>query len=86
METEQMMAQLLAEIRTGQKHMQEMTDANQAKIKAEMMARLEAKAGVNQEKMKAKMASLISQIENNNEKFEVLRDTLVSWMVPIRKG
>jgi hypothetical protein len=94
METEQMMACLLAEIRNGQEHMQEMMHANQAKIKAEMkadreemMAWLEAKieanqakTGVNQEEMKAQMVSLISRIENNNEKFEVLRDNLVSCM------
>jgi hypothetical protein len=34
METEQMVARLLAEIRTGQEHMKEMMDAYQAKMNA----------------------------------------------------
>jgi peptidoglycan hydrolase CwlO-like protein len=54
-------------------------------ILKEMMASLEAKVEANQKKMddgqeqmKAQMASFASRIEDNNEKFEVLRDALVS--------
>jgi FtsZ-binding cell division protein ZapB len=56
-----------------------------------MMARLEAKMGAEiktiqermedrQKNLKAHMASVASRTEDNNEKFEVLRDTLVSRM------
>jgi hypothetical protein len=70
-----------------QKAMQDMIDANQAKMKAEMkadheemMARMKAKMDGRQEEMKAQMASLVSRIEDSNEKFKVFRDALVSWM------
>jgi hypothetical protein len=72
MEMEQMMAYLLAEIRTNQEEMKEnirTNDANLKEMKEEMTARLEASL----QNMKAK-------IKANNEKFEVLQGTLVSWM------
>jgi hypothetical protein len=50
METEQTMARLLAEIRTGQEHMKEMMDANQAKAEANLKEILTRMDG-NQERM-----------------------------------
>jgi hypothetical protein len=55
MEMEQMMAHLLAEIRTNQ----DKAAANLKKIKDEMMARLEAKINAHHERM---MASLDSHL------------------------
>jgi hypothetical protein len=52
METEQMMASLLAEITTGQEHMKE-----------DILARMEAKMDAGQKEMKAQMASLTSRTE-----------------------
>jgi hypothetical protein len=50
METEQMMARLLAEIRTGQEHMKDMMDANHAKADANLKKML-ARMDTNKERM-----------------------------------
>jgi hypothetical protein len=63
METEQMMARLLAEIGTNREEMR----AGQGLLKEEMLAKIDA----NQEKMEAR-------INANNEKFDILRGSLVS--------
>jgi hypothetical protein len=65
MEMEQLMARLLAEIRTNQAK----ADASLREMRAEMLAKMETK----QERLDAR-------IEANNEKFEVLEGTFVSRM------
>jgi DNA anti-recombination protein RmuC len=61
-----MMAHLLAEMKAEMK-------ADQEEMKAEIRAR--------QEEMKEEMlAKMEARIKANNEKFEILRDTLVSWI------
>jgi actin-like ATPase involved in cell morphogenesis len=69
MEVEQMMARLLAEIRTDRE---------------ETTARLEAITDASQEKMDAKtdanLREMKAEIRANNQRFEVLRSTLVSRM------
>jgi DUF2075 family protein len=60
--------------------MQQEMDSFQEKMEAnrEMMARMEAKTD---KKMKEEMlAKMEARIEANNQKFEVLRDTLISWL------
>jgi hypothetical protein len=65
MEMEQMMAYLMAEIRTNREEMR----AGQELLKEDMLAKIDA----NQKKMEGR-------IHANNEKFEVLRGSLVSRM------
>jgi uncharacterized damage-inducible protein DinB len=75
METEQMMARLLAEIRTNREELitnQEMLAKMEAKENANLRE-TNAETKINQERAKA-------QVEANNEKFEALRGTLRSRM------
>jgi hypothetical protein len=69
METEQMMAHLLAEIRTGQEHMKEMMDANQAmedtslkEIKEDMKAN-QANTDNHREADREHMQQMMTKIE-----------------------
>jgi hypothetical protein len=74
METEQMMAHLLAEVRSGKEHMKEMMDANQAKADAnlkEMLARMDANRKDDQEEMKDLLARLECKIKANQAKTDV---------------
>jgi hypothetical protein len=87
---EQMMERLLAKIDANQakadadrEHMQEMLTRMQEKMDADKEERKQViRAGQEhlKEEMKAQIASFVSLIEDNNEKFEVLQGSLVSQM------
>jgi hypothetical protein len=67
----------------GMKAMQEQMNANQAKANMktnqDMLARMEAKMDIILKEMKEEMlAKMEARIDDNNEKFEALEDTLVS--------
>jgi hypothetical protein len=79
--------EMLEKIDANMKSLQEDIKAAREQRKAEKEADLEGRkqeitAGQERlkEEMKAQMASLVSRIEDNNEKFEVLRDILISQM------
>jgi predicted nucleic acid-binding Zn-ribbon protein len=68
------------------KAMQEKMDANLREIKEDIKTN-RAKMDTNQERLEAEMNAIREKMETNqdktdtnNEKFEVLQDTLVSWM------
>jgi hypothetical protein len=80
MKMEQMMERLLAKIDarmdTNTKAVQEMVDTDREEWKQEIRVGQEHL----KEEMKAQMASLVSRIEDNNEKFRALQGTLISQM------
>jgi hypothetical protein len=59
---------------------QEKADANM-ETNQEMLTRMEAKMDINLKEMKEEMlAKMEARMEDNNEKSEILQNTLVSWM------
>jgi flagellar biosynthesis chaperone FliJ len=78
METEQIMARLLAEISTGQEHMKD------------LLARMEAKTDGRQEKMKAQLGSLASRIDANREemnaKMDATEEKMDAWIAEMKDG
>jgi hypothetical protein len=79
METEQMMARLLAEIRTGQEHMKEMMDANQAKVDASLKE-IKEDMKANQAKMDAHTEADREHMQQMMIKIEINREEMMARM------
>jgi DNA polymerase III delta prime subunit len=84
METEQTMARLLAEIRTGQEHMKEMLDTNQVKADTslkEMLPRMDA----NQERMNACLREeIISGEAEMKSTVNAFQEKMDAWIANMR--
>jgi cob(I)alamin adenosyltransferase len=82
METEQMMAHLLARMKAEIRTNQAKTDANLKEMKEEMMARLEAKVEANNEKVKPIQEKVVC---NHEELMAIIKPVKKGWK-PIRKN